>query len=48
MCLCVVMRAVGSEEPKETVGTFFVVVVLEVLSAHGPPKPKSHTQLAGL
>lgn len=48
MCLCVVMRAVGSNEPKEAVGTFFFVVVLEVLSAHGTPKPKSHTQLTGL
>lgn len=41
------MRAVGSEEPKETVGTFFfffVVVVLEVLSAHGNPQTKEpHT-----
>lgn len=44
MCLCVVMRAVGSEEPKETLGTLFVVVVLEVLSAHGTPQTKEpHT-----
>ena len=44
MYLCVVVRVVGSDEPKETVGTFFlVVVVLEVHSAHGTPKPKSHT-----
>lgn len=42
MCLCGVVRAVGSDEPKETVGTFFFFV-LEVHSAHGTPKPKSHT-----